>query len=135
MEPGRSPTFKVNAMSVDTALGDVLAEREYEAIHAGAGKPRKVVLRIGKPRIAPHQDGAWICPAQILGIGEDNVLEAAGIDAVQALHLAMVMAGARLTYPPKGLTITWLGGSDLGLPVLDPNAAALEFSEVDDPQL
>ncbi|HEX8213815.1 MAG TPA: hypothetical protein VF584_26850 [Longimicrobium sp.] len=122
-------------MSVDTALGEVLAEREYEAIHVDGGEPRKVVLRIGKPRVAPHLDGAWVCPVQILGIGEDHVLEAAGIDAVQALHLGLVMAGARLMHPPKGLTITWMGESDLGLPILDPAAAAFDFGEGDDPDL
>ena len=119
-------------MSVDTALGEVIAEREYEASNAGGGEPRRVLLRIGKPRIAPHLDGAWVCPVQILGIGEDDVLEAAGIDAVQALHLAMVMAGARLTYPPRGVTITWLGGPDLGLPLPDPAASAFNFDEDDD---
>lgn len=131
LEAGRSPTLAVNRMSVDTVLGEVLAEREYEAIHADGREPSKVVLRIGKPRTAPHLDGAWVCPIQILGIGDDDVVEAAGIDAVQALHLGMAMAGARLTNPPKGLKITWLGGSDLDLPLADPAAAAFDFGEGD----
>ena len=119
-------------MSADKALGEVLAEREYEATNAHGGEPRKVLLRIGRPRNAPHLDGAWVCPVQILVIGEDDVFDAAGVDAVQALHLAMAMAAASLTYPPQGVTITWLGSSDLGLPLPDPAAAGFDFGE-DDP--
>jgi hypothetical protein len=45
-----------------------------------------------------------------------RVLEVGGVDAVQALYLAMAMAGTRLSYPPIGTAVTWLGGADLGLP-------------------
>lgn len=42
-------------MSADIAMGEVLAEREYEAMNVSGGEPRKV--RIGKPRNASHLDG------------------------------------------------------------------------------
>lgn len=116
-------------MPVDATLGELLAEREYEATESRGGEARKVLLRIGMPRLATESGGHWVCPVQILGIGDDSLLEAAGIDAVQALHLGMVMAGVKLTYPPRGVTITWHGGSDLGLPLPDPNAEDFELGE------
>jgi hypothetical protein len=122
-------------MDVDSRLGDVVAERAYEATQARGGEPREVLLRIGRPRVAPHLDGAWTCPVQIHGMDEDDVLEAVGIDAVQALYLALSMAGARLTYSRNGSTITWLGGSELGLPLPAPAAAAFDFGEGEDPEL
>jgi hypothetical protein len=120
-------------MAVDRALGELVAEREYEATDPRGGEARKVVLRVGTPRAAPDPGGHWLCPVQIVGIGDDNVLEAAGVDAVQALSLALVMAGVKLTCPPPGVTITWLGGSDLGLPLPDPNAAHFAFGDDDEP--
>ena len=127
--PARSSSNGANPVSNDTAVGEVLAEREYEATDINGGAPRKVVLRIGMPRPDPQPGGDWVCPVQVVGMGDDDVLEVPGVDAVQALHLAMAMAGVRLTYPPKGTTITWLGGPDLGLPL--PGPAGADFTDED----
>jgi hypothetical protein len=57
------------------------------------GSKRKVQVLIGKPEPFPESEG-YSCPFQIVGIGSEKVKYAAGIDAVQALQLVMVMIGA-----------------------------------------
>ncbi len=109
-------------MTTDAVITDLLAEREYEAQAAAGGATRKVVLRIGRPR--PDPEGDWLCPVQVVGLEDDAVMNVNGIDAVQALLLAMQMAGARLTHPPRGVTVTWMGMPDVGLPLPGPAAAA-----------
>jgi len=121
-------------VTTNTIMGEVIAEREYEGRDASGGEPHRVLLRIGKPRPAPRLGGDWVCPVQVLGIGDDEVREAGGIDAVQALQLGMAMAGVILTYPPRGVTVTLWGESDLGLPLPDSNAAAFDFSDDADPE-
>lgn len=122
---------KGTSMAEDTALGELLAEREYEASDGRGGAPRTVVLRIGRPRPDTRPGGDWVCPFQIIGLGNDDVMAVGGVDAVQALHLAMAMAGARLAHPPRGTTITWLGEADLGLPL--PSPAGADPDETEEP--
>lgn len=109
-------------MSRHPIIHDMLAEREYEVQDTVGGAARKVVLRIGQPRRDPHGD--WMCPIQVVGLDYDNVMEVNGIDAVQALYLAMQIAGAKLTYPPRGVTVTWKGERNVGLPLPNPADAA-----------
>lgn len=90
----------------DSILGEVVAERELE--HAGGSA--RVVVRIGKPTEDPAEGGDWRCPFQILGLGDERVYEAFGIDAVQALQLCLMMIDANL----YGQPVTWLGEKDLG---------------------
>ena len=51
---------------------------------------------MGKPRKLPDSQGDSFCPWQIIGIGDERVRYAAGIDGVQALDLAMKVIGAYL---------------------------------------
>lgn len=107
-------------MTTDAVVADLLVEREYEAQAAAGGPPRQVTLRIGRPR--PDRQGDWVCPVQVVGLGDDAVMNVNGVDAVQALFLAMQIAGVKLTFPPRGVTVTWMGMRDVGLPL--PAAAA-----------
>lgn len=116
-------------MRNDSEMGEVIAEREYEAHEGDGAGSRTVVLRIGRPTPYPEPDSGWVCPVQVLGMGEDEVLQVGGVDGVQALFLALAMAGARLTYPRSGVSVTWLGGSDLGLPLPDLGAAGFASEE------
>lgn len=89
-------------------LGDVIAERAFER---PVGPP--VVLRIGRPR--PHPEGDWICPFLFTGVNDGVVYEPGGVDAVQALELALQMIGILLPDVQKQYELTWHGDRDLGL--------------------
>ncbi len=89
------------------------------------GQPdMKIRVRIGKPQrvTSPQRNDFVFCPYQIIGIGDEKVRSAGGVDEVQALQLAMVMIGSELyfllnrKYDGK---IRWDAGKDgdLGFPV------------------
>ena len=90
-------------------LGDVIAERELEVRGAG-----RAVVRIGRPMPDPREGGDWSCPFQIIGLGDEAVHEAFGVDAMQALQLCLQMIDIHLTEQRRTHEITWLGGADLG---------------------
>ena len=98
------------------SIVEVIAERHFEA-EDEAGLRREVVLRIGKPVHDPKEGGDWSCPYQIVGLWDDRVSAAYGVDPVQALLLSLQKAGLELNYyrtAQKG-KLTWLGEEDLGL--------------------
>lgn len=87
---------------------EAIAYREFEV----DGRT-PAVLRIGRPE--EHAEGDWVCAVQITGLGDDEVCEAAGVDSLQALAMALQMAQVRLKSHRRTHRITWLGGDDLGL--------------------
>lgn len=98
-----------------TSVGSVIATRQLDLTTGG-----KVVVTIGKPEKVPDDD-SYYCPYQITGIKRDKVRYAAGIDAVQALQLAIQMIGADLHASEVARTgvLSWDGGSkkgDFGFP-------------------
>jgi Domain of unknown function (DUF6968) len=72
---------------VELQLGPVIAERRLRV----KGHPDlDVRIRIGTP--SPFADapyGDYYCPYQIIGLGSERVRHAGGVDAVQALELAI----------------------------------------------
>jgi hypothetical protein len=92
----------------------IAARRTFETVN---GKP--VVLTIGVPQRVPGSD--WGCALQITGLNTSwrRPRYVFGIDALQALQLAMECAAAELeSVKPE---LAWLGGSgDLGLPKFLP---------------
>jgi hypothetical protein len=102
-------------MSQPTNIGDVIAERELELRQGG--QRQQVRLLIGRPRRMAAPDSDWTCPFQIQGLGDEQIREACGVDAVQALLLCLRMAGALLQHhQEQGLELTWLDQKELGLP-------------------
>lgn len=71
---------------------DIIAER-YLTLSSNAAE-RSVRIKIGRPY--EESDGAHFCPYQIIGIGSETIRRAGGVDAIQALQLALVMIGADL---------------------------------------
>lgn len=70
-------------------LGEVLAERSL-VFEAEAGWSKNVQIRLGRPVLDSSAPGtSWICPFQILGLERDSVKGIFGIDAMQALILAI----------------------------------------------
>ncbi len=101
-----------------TNLGTVVAERKLVL-----GDKTSVVVSIGKPE--QFEDGnGYYCPYRILGLGDDQVRQASGEDAVQALQLTLKRIGATLytSQEAKAGLLRWEAGSsknDLGFPVPD----------------
>jgi hypothetical protein len=86
----------------------------------------QVTIRLGKPEKFPDSVD-YYCPYEIRGVGNQRVRYAGGVDAVQALELALKSIGADL-YTSKewqAKELTWNGGDDLGFPVPDSLADLL----------
>ncbi len=99
-------------------IGDIIASRSLT--RERDGESTEIFVLIGKPRqIEDSSD--FFAPYQFRGIGLEGIRYAAGVDAVQALQLAMVMIGAELVARSKkpGNKISWGHGrnGDLGFPV------------------
>ena len=78
-------------------LGEVIAERRL-SFEADAGWTREVVVRLGRPVPDPsEQNGPWLCPYQVDGMGSGHVRAIFGVDSVQALVLAVHTIPAELT--------------------------------------
>jgi hypothetical protein len=88
---------------------------------------REVVLTIGKPRPDPRPGGDWMCSVLIEGIPNGRRRRVNGVDAVQALQMAMIYARHELD--ASGLPLTWLDGEpgDVDLPLPVPSCWGLEF--------
>jgi hypothetical protein len=88
--------------------------------HLGlAGSTTGVTVEIGRPQAYP--DGAnYFCPYRILGLEDDHVRSAGGVDQIQALVLALQRIGAFLYTSAvyKAGQLYWLepGNKDLGFP-------------------
>jgi hypothetical protein len=96
-------------------LGEIVAERQIEGV-APDGSPFEVVIRFGAPRPDPLSgNGDWECPHQIVGLDDDTVQAAYGVDSVQALLLSIY--AVRIKLAESGSTLDWLGMPELGLTV------------------
>jgi hypothetical protein len=96
------------------SVGTVIAVRNLD-LRGG----KEVVVTIGMPRKTPDEDD-YYCPYQITGADRSDIRYAVGVDAVQALELALRMIGADLYTSNEALNgaLSWEGGidGDLGFP-------------------
>lgn len=102
-------------------LGQVIARRiltEYTG-----DLIRKVAVSIGAPR--PHPKGDWVCPFLIEGREESQVEGSFGVDALQALLLAV--EGIRVTLDRTGSRFEWLDPSGAWIPRLVPTGQGKRF--------
>lgn len=97
---------------VDVTNLDVIAERVLTATIKD--KSFDVLVRFWKPM--PHPKGDWACLYKFIGIGNEELRYAAGIDAVQALQLAMFAVGAELSALRKDVKLAFLDESHCGFP-------------------
>ena len=70
-------------------LGEVLASRTLR-FQTTSGRPSEVTVTVGRPVLdpeAPYDD--WLCPYQLRGVGDEVVRAVFGVDAMQALILAL----------------------------------------------
>jgi Domain of unknown function (DUF6968) len=97
-------------------VGEIIGSREFEiALVDGS---REVILHLGKPRPFPDSSG-FFCPIQIVGVGDEKVRYAGGVDEIQSLQLALRMAGVLLETLAADVraNLRWKGNTDLGLDV------------------
>lgn len=100
-------------------LGSVIAQRSVT--YERNGKAYEVHVHVGAPMKRVSVDAGtedWYCPFRISGIGVDGVHAAFGIDSVQALHLALVLAGQILknSLPGRAGLLSWYRDPNLGFP-------------------
>lgn len=101
-----------------TTLGQIIATRNFQLKNG-----KLVTVSIGKPEVFPNES-SFYCPYQITGMGSERVNRAGGVDAVQALLLALKMIGAELVTSDECLSgnLSWAGGTgpkDVGFPLPD----------------
>lgn len=104
-------------------LGEVVGER---TLHCGRPQRKRITVRVGTPRKAEDVD--WVCPYQIKGLDRSRVDLARGLDALQALMMAL--EAIRLRLEQDGLQCTWQGGEegDAGFPRVVPAFFGPEFA-------
>jgi hypothetical protein len=98
-----------------TSVGQVIATRELDIADGS-----KVLVTIGIPQPFPELT-SFYCPYQIDGLGKRHVRYAGGVDAVQALELAMKCIATDLYTSDafKSDKLRHLGMRNLGFPYLD----------------
>ena len=78
-------------MRVDN-IGEVIAVRRLFLV----GEPdREILVKMGSPQKTPGEQDFY-CPFQITGVGDDRPQAIVGIDAFQAMQLAMQFIGGTL---------------------------------------
>jgi hypothetical protein len=98
-------------------IGEVIAERVLKR-SINHAEPQDVVVRLGKPRPYPDGDG-YLCPFEIIGLGEPKIKYGAGVDAFQSLQLALRTISVLLQFYRRQLSaeLCWIKqGDDLGFP-------------------
>ena len=95
-----------------TTLGEVIAERSFVLTKNGR-KNGTVRVRFGRPVRGPDTDRRepWWCPFDVRGLGLDGLHPVAGIDALQAIVLALDFVTRVLPEQAarRGLRVEWLG--------------------------
>ncbi|MEJ0009448.1 MAG: hypothetical protein WDN72_02320 [Alphaproteobacteria bacterium] len=80
----------------------------------------KVTITIAKPQKFPDSKDYYCC-YNIAGIGNEKIKYAGGVDAIQALELALKQIGTDLYTSPHARAgdLHWFGSRNLGFPVPD----------------
>src|SRR5262249_47538072 len=123
MQCGDGEVCRLHCEAADTAVhllssgGSVkpIAVRTFEFI-ATSGSRRPVTLEIGAPYA--FEDGTgYQCPVRVIGLGDDAVRPIGGVDAIQALMLALRFLGTTLPAfaEQAGGRLVWDKDEDLGL--------------------
>ena len=83
------------------SIGELIAARTL-TIQGVDNAASEVTVLLGKPQQWPDHD-VYFCPYQIKGAGDEKVRYAGGIDAFQALHLALSILRVELEVLNKHL--------------------------------
>lgn len=103
-------------------LGVLIGTRALVDIES---KRKPVIVRLGRPRRVPGGD--WACAYHISRLGSRKIQYAYGIDAIQALLMAI--EGIRVALERSGRQFSWAGGEPgTGFTRLVPIAFGLGFA-------
>lgn len=84
------------------------------------GTNTTLFVDIGMPYLIPPDnpanDPAWGCQFQTRGFASDELHTVYGVDGVQALYLALALAGTRIAALPESLGLDWGGAVNFGFP-------------------
>jgi uncharacterized protein DUF6968 len=111
--------YKAERRVKKAGLGRVIASRVLTEENA---RDHKITVAVGAPRRV--QADHWLCPYHIEGIVESGLHYAYGVDALQALVLAM--AGIRWNLGNTGRDFIWFAG-DHGIPHQVPTGFGKTF--------
>lgn len=104
-------------MTESHTLGQVIATR---VLTVDDDPGLEIVISLGQPRKADTEQGDYVCPYQVTGVGSAKVRYAVGMDTLQAIQFAIEMIGADVSSINRKLggKLSWLepGYKDLGLP-------------------
>jgi hypothetical protein len=93
-------------------LGQIIATR---TLTNNAGQ--LIFVHIGLPRRFDEDEG-WYAPYQVIGIGDERVRFAGGVDAIQSIILALSMLRSYFIAINTSINnIQWDGQTDLGFSV------------------
>src|SRR5262245_42077229 len=109
--------------NMSVQLGKMIAERE---LIYRPNKRKHIIVRLGVPR--EEEPMVWMCPFQIAGVDRSRIDRALGLDAIQALVLALEKI--RIQLARHAIGATWKGGEkgDPGFPVIVTTALGREFA-------
>jgi hypothetical protein len=102
-----------------SGLGRAIASRLLSEKNA---PDHKIIVTIGAPRRVEADH--WLCPYRIEGIVESDIQYTYGVDALQAVILAI--AGTRHTLKESGRDFIWFG-EDAGIPRQVPTGQGSTF--------
>ncbi|MCC7362893.1 MAG: hypothetical protein IT303_00855 [Dehalococcoidia bacterium] len=94
---------------------DFVYERTLE-LHGN--EPAKVLVRLGVAREDSVNPGLWLCPFQIVGIGDGDVHLVSGVDGIDALFTALGTIAVHLRAAQRRHNLTWCGMADVGFPII-----------------
>jgi hypothetical protein len=94
---------------------DFVYERTLEL---NGNEPAEVLVRLGLAREDRLNAGLWLCPFQIVGIGDGDVHLVSGVDGIDALLVALGTIAVHLRAAQRRHNLTWAGMEDLGFPII-----------------
>jgi hypothetical protein len=96
---------------MNAELGTAIAERR---LRVSDSPNRAIWVRLGAPRPFPDDPlSNYYCPYQITGVGDERVRYAGGVDALQALELALHLLPTELDRLRQGCPgLGWLDAPD-----------------------
>jgi hypothetical protein len=87
----------------------------------GTETPVEVQICAPLPRyFVEADDNDWYCAFQVVGLGDDTVRAAFGVDSIQALYSALMIIGALIEATPPGKSgeLDWRIMPNLGFPAV-----------------
>ena len=110
-------------MQAETQFGDLLASREFQWAQAD-GVLHFAYVDIGVPYLDPprdvNSDSAWGCKIRTRGLGLDRTVVIFGVDAIQAIYLALAYAGNEVANSIVASRLDWKDVPNFGFPELPP---------------